>query len=67
MSEAFVTVTDHDVEGVELHMGVVSPIPVELFVSSDLTSDKTPPISISLGLRWNPPSTTGRVKGPPWD
>lgn len=48
--EATVTITDHDVSGLVLHMADVSPISVELVVDSDSTSDKTPPSLQQLGI-----------------
>lgn len=48
--ETTVTVEGHDVENVILHMAAVSPIPVELVIDSDSTSDKTPPTVQQLGL-----------------
>ncbi len=48
--EATVTVTNRDVDNVVLHLAAVSPIPVEMIVDSDSTSDKTPPNVQQLGV-----------------
>lgn len=61
--EATVSVTDHDVSGVVLHLAQVSPIPVELAVDSDSTSDKTPPSVQQLGLMLESTQTEGAMLG----
>jgi hypothetical protein len=48
--EATVTITDHDLSGVVLHLAEVSPIPVELTVDPESTSDKTQPSVQQLGI-----------------
>jgi hypothetical protein len=44
--EAAVTVANHDVDNVVLHLAGVSPISVEMVIDSDSTSDKAPPTSV---------------------
>lgn len=48
--EATVTVADHDLAGIVLHMSPVASIPVQISVDVDATSDKTPPTVQQLGL-----------------
>jgi len=48
--EATVNVPDHDVDGIVLRLAYVTPIPVEMIVDSDATSDKTLPNVQQFGL-----------------
>ncbi|HEX2917842.1 MAG TPA: carboxypeptidase-like regulatory domain-containing protein [Edaphobacter sp.] len=48
--ETEVSVADHAVEGVVLQLAPVAPIPVQMVVDSDSTSDKTPTTSQQLGM-----------------
>jgi len=48
--EAAVNVPDHDVDGVVLRLASVAPIPVEMIIDSDSTSDKSPPNIQQFGL-----------------
>lgn len=48
--EANVTVADHELAGIVLRLAPVSPIPVQIVVDPDSTSDKTPPTAQQLGI-----------------
>jgi hypothetical protein len=62
--QATVTVTDHDVTGVSMRLSAVTPIPVELAVDTDATSDKTPPTLQQFGLTLEALQTSGEQESP---
>ncbi|HMG01778.1 MAG TPA: carboxypeptidase-like regulatory domain-containing protein [Edaphobacter sp.] len=49
--EASVTVAGHDISGVVLRLASVAPIPIQVLVDPESTSDKTPPTGQQLGLQ----------------
>lgn len=49
--EASVTVAGHDISGVILRLASVAPIPIQVLVDPESTSDKTPPTAQQLGLQ----------------